>query len=84
MKNFRKVPTYLHFICNILLYIMLYHVGCLHKIKHTYTKQANYAVNQHLLHAILMKHNQNRLMFPMRNKKLRIGNKLFHEGNKAL
>ncbi len=83
MKNFRKVPTYLHFIYNILLYIMLYYVGCLHIINHTYIKQTNYAVNQHLLHAILMKHNQNRLMFPMRNKKLRIGNKLFHEGNKA-
>ena len=52
-------------------------------MKHTYIKQANFAVNQRLLHAILLKHNQNHLTFHLRNFLFRMGNKLFHWGNKA-
>ena len=52
-------------------------------MKHTYIKQANFAVNQYPLHAILLKHNQNRLTFHLRNFLFRMGNKLFHWGNKA-
>ena len=52
-------------------------------MKHTYIKQANFAVNQCLLHAILLKFKQNRLTFHVRNFLFRMGNKMFHYGNKA-
>ena len=40
-------------------------------------------VNKRILHAILLKNNQNRLTFPLRNFLFRLGNNLFHWGNKA-
>ncbi len=52
-------------------------------MKHTYIKQVNFAVNQCLLHAILLKINLYRLTFHVRNFLFRIGNKKFHWGNKA-
>lgn len=81
IKKFRKEPTYLHFPCNTQMLRLIYYVGCLHKLKHTYIKWAVFAHEMGGRNVYWLKDNLFRLTFPMRNFLFLGGNKLFHRGN---
>lgn len=52
--RFKKVSTYLHIAYNILISIVLYYVGSIHKLKKAYTDQALSLILLRFLHAILL------------------------------
>ena len=66
-KNFRKVPTYLHFLCSMLIYSGIYYVGCLHKNRPTYIKRGISWVKSSSWNIIYQNNNKLRLTFLQRN-----------------
>ena len=79
-KNFWKVPTYLHFPCNMLFHIVLDYVGCLHKNRPTYIKRGISWVKSSSWNIIYQNNNQLRLTFPLRNFLFRLGKQIVSKG----